>query len=1616
MLNLSIISSSLPDNFVRKLLLCVLVLSMLNGWCFGQVPPIFEYDSPQTYDPNVAISPLSPRFFGGDPVPPNIYGTVTTHPPGTPFDAPQALAKDAAGNIYVIETNKKVIWKVKPDGTVSLFAGVLNTAGNANGPFGTATFTSPAAAVFDSHSNMFVSDNVSNTIRKVAPDGTVSTFAGTAGVTGPINGIGAAAQFKSPYGLAIDASDNIYVADMGNNLIRKIAPNSEVTTFSGSGQSGTQDGTATTGRFANPKYIAMDVNNNILYVTGTTNNHIRRVAFNGQINTLAGSGQPSASVPYAFSIAPSGITVAPNGDVFFTNFGENKIMKITTGGKLVVVAGSGSAGAVNAIGTAASFNKPQDLRFDNDGDLYVADQANNLLRKIVLTGYTIDHEPPAGIIFDPRTGEFSGTPTAPSPPSVYTVTGYNAGGPSAPVTINIAVKLPPPVTKPNISYTTPQTYSVGTQITPLKPVNNGGDVPEQTYGESSLYAAGPGYLTNITADRYGGVYATEYNLGRIRKISVTPNEIIAGSAGGAVGYKDGRGDEALFTRPFGIVADANGNLYVAEEGTTSNNDIRKISGTPPYNVTTLITGLKEAQGLAIDPTGSFLYVADRGNNAIKKINLQTDEVTTVPVTTFFRPSGVDVDAQGNLYVADTQNNKIKKISSVGLETTIASQLNNPRETRVDGTGNVYFTDQLDNAVKRIAPDGKITPVISGVNQPIGLSLDGKGNLYVGGIDVNKVYKVSVAGYVIEDKPLPPGLAFDPKTGTFSGTPTATFPATTYNITAYNGAGNSNTTTVTIQVNAGPVAPPAGAPPNISYVSPPDFIVNQPIANLLPINTGGTVPQKIYGESISLPGYYNTTTAVAADATYIYVCDWGGNVIKRINVATNVIDVMAGSGISGSTDGPANTATFTQPDGIITDAAGTIYIADQLSHKIRKISNGVVSTLAGSGNAAFANGTGTAASFNNPRGLTIDASGNIYVADQGNNLIRKITPAGMVTTIGGNNFNSPTGIGIDAAGTLYVADAGSNSIKKITTAGVVTTFATGFNFPRDIKIDGTGYSYVTDQNSKTIKRVTPSGVVTTVLTGLIDPIGLSLDGLGNLYVADGAGSKVVKINVSGYVIDKPLPAGLSFDPKTGSITGTPTVTFPATAYTITAFNAGGSSSTTITIRVTTAPLTPQTITMPATASKIVCDVPFVAGASSTNNTLPITYASDNPAVADVNASTGLITLKGVTGAVNITATQSGNATYADATPKILKLTVSGPIKPALNITDNRATTCIGDLIKFEANVANIGSIVNPTYQWLRNGTPVGTGSSYTAAVAAADQIKCIVTNNDLCTANGENEVTNVTQKAKDQLTLTIETTTTAAVCSGTNITFTAKPNFDNYQNHYQWQINGINAGGDSPTFTSNTFKDGDAVSCTFTNNTAACVINYAATAASKIVRITPLDNPLPSVSITASTEKAYAETPITFTATAINATNNIVYQWQVNGVNAGSNSASFTSKAFKNGDKVTCTVITGNCAPPAISNAVTLNILPPLVITPPNAFTPNGDGINDLWLISGLSTYPNCMVNVYNRFGEKVYQSKGYSQPWDGLYNAKNLPLGTYYYTIDLANGKSKVTGYITIVR
>jgi hypothetical protein len=338
------------------------------------------------------------------------------------------------------------------------------------------------------------------------------------------------------------------------------------------------------------------------------------------------------------------------------------------------------------------------------------------------------------------------------------------------------------------------------------------------------------------------------------------------------------------------------------------------------------------------------------------------------------------------------------------------------------------------------------------------------------------------------------------------------------------------------------------------------------------------------------------------AANVYVGD--GSTIRKVTPSGAVTTLAGSPTVIGSADGTGDAAGFYSPSGVTTDSAGAVYVADTFNDIIRSITPaGVVTTMAGTaGMGGSMDGTGAAARFSIPTGVATDSAGNVYVADSGvrisnevylgNHVIRKITPAGVVTTLAGTagmpgsadgngaaaRFNTPLGVAADSAGDVYVADTYNSTIRKITPAGVVTTLAgtagttgstdgTGpaalFNNPYGVAVDVAGNVYVADTRNDIIRKITPAGAVTTLagmagMSGSTDgmgaaarfdsPSGVAADSAGNVYVADTNNSTIRKITPAGVVttvvgragengfVPGPLP-GLLSAPKSVALFGT-----------------------------------------------------------------------------------------------------------------------------------------------------------------------------------------------------------------------------------------------------------------------------------------------------------------------------------------------------------------------------------------------------------------------------------------------------------------------------------------------
>ncbi len=588
------------------------------------------------------------------------------------FQSPSGVVVDASGNVFVADTSNHTIRKITSAGVVSTFAGSAGSSGSTDGTGSAARFNRPIGVAVDASGNVFVADASNNVIRKITSAGVVSTFAGSAGSFGSTNGIGSAARFKAPSGVAVDAAGNVYVADASNNVIRKITSAGVVSTFAGSaGSFGSTDGTGSAARFNRPVGVAVDASGNV-FVADASNNVIRKITSAGVVSTFAGSAGSLGSTDGTGSAArfnnPIGVAVDASGNVFVADASNNVIRKITSAGVVSTFAGSaGSAGSTDGTGSAARFNRPFGVAVDASGNVFVAEASNNVIRKITSAGVVSTFAGSAG-----SAGSTDGTGSA--------ARFNNPQGIAVDAAGNVFVA-------DTVNHTIRKITSAGVASTFAGTAGSSGST-DGTGSAARFYNP-----SGVAVDAAGNVFVADSTNYTIRKI--TSAGVVSTFAGTAAstGSTDGTGSAARFNSPSGVAVDAAGNVFVADRG---NGIIRKITSA---GVVSTFAGSAGSSG-STDGTGS----AARFNS----------------------PSGVAVDAAGNVFVADRGNGIIRKITSAGVVSTKGGSIgvrttkdgagydslfNDPTSIAVDSSQHLLVCDSAENVI-RFGETSDVSPSIS----------------------------------------------------------------------------------------------------------------------------------------------------------------------------------------------------------------------------------------------------------------------------------------------------------------------------------------------------------------------------------------------------------------------------------------------------------------------------------------------------------------------------------------------------------------------------------------------------------------------------------------------------------------------------------------------------------------------------------------------------------------------------------------------------------------------------------------------------------------------------------------------------------------------------------------
>ena len=356
----------------------------LVGWVFWREHP----------EPVVVPPPVTPHVSAANVI--TLAGQVGTsgYADGlggqAQFHLPNNVAVDKAGNVYVADTANNAIRKITPNGVVTTLAGAAGSHGGADGTGDNARFWSPFGVAVDNFGNVYVADTGNNTIREITPNGVVSTLAGLAGHPGNKDGVGSNARFRNPWSVAVDGMGTVFVADMSNDTIRKITPTGMVTTLAGQpGKSGNADGFGSGARFNNPFAVAVDNADNV-YVSDSANNTIRKITPDGVVVTLAGlpgyANNTDGNGNDARFLNPQGLAVDGAGNIYVADTGNNTIRKITPTGKVTTLSAPvGVSGATDKTGGNARLNNPGGVAVDDAGNIYVADTDNHCVRKMILS-------------------------------------------------------------------------------------------------------------------------------------------------------------------------------------------------------------------------------------------------------------------------------------------------------------------------------------------------------------------------------------------------------------------------------------------------------------------------------------------------------------------------------------------------------------------------------------------------------------------------------------------------------------------------------------------------------------------------------------------------------------------------------------------------------------------------------------------------------------------------------------------------------------------------------------------------------------------------------------------------------------------------------------------------------------------------------------------------------------------------------------------------------------------------------------------------------------------------------------------------------------------------------
>ena len=557
---------------------------------------------------------------------------------------PMAVAVDQSGNLYILDTGNERVRMVNASGMISTIAGTgaVGLAGD-GGPATKATFSNPAGMAIDSSGNLYIADNNNGVIRRIS-NGIINTVAGTGGLGYNGDNIQATkASLGQPRGVAVDASGNIYIADTVNERIRRVDTNGVITTIAGNGQAGfSGDGSAaTSAMFSTPAAVAVDATGNV-YVADLDNNRVRRVVPGGSVTTFAGTASSvgdNGPSTQARLDGPAGIAVDSAGNLYIADSGDNRIRKVTPSGAITTVAGNGQTGSSgdNGPATAAALNGPGGVAVDSAGNLYIADAGNNVIRRVsastgIISVFAGNHNCCYG---GTGTGGDGGLATAATLYYPTSVTVDMAGNVYFTDLVRIGTLEEGVAVRRVTTDGKINTWAGGGPAGP----GFSGD------GQSPLNAQfGP--VIDIKADPDGTLYIADRNNNRVRKVDQAGATIttVAGNGQLSASGNGGPATAAGLDPPWSVALDAIGNLYIASLTTVrkvtvgANFTIGPFAGNGQFSFSgdggpATAASLAAVSSLAADSAGN-LFLTDSANQRIRQVQ------AAVPPSTALSPTSL----------------------------------------------------------------------------------------------------------------------------------------------------------------------------------------------------------------------------------------------------------------------------------------------------------------------------------------------------------------------------------------------------------------------------------------------------------------------------------------------------------------------------------------------------------------------------------------------------------------------------------------------------------------------------------------------------------------------------------------------------------------------------------------------------------------------------------------------------------------------------------------------------------------------------------------------------------------------------------------------------------------